>query len=321
MDTAILLLLSCAVLLSWSTVKCSAFDEGTSTTSNTGQTNSPTCQLEPSLKNSILKMKNKMTNIAEEVKEIKKFQEDSKKDFGKVLEELIQDALKNISCMQSNKPPKKDDKDCADIYKNGKTESGVYQIDPDGKGNFNVFCDMTTSGGGWTVFQRRLDGSVSFYRGWQYYKHGFGDLNGEFWLGLDKINRITSASHNKLRIDMEDTSANTTYAEYDSFAIASEQQQYKLSIGIYNGTAGDSLSYHKGMAFTTKDSHNDQWYNNCAVQYKGAWWYKRCHKSNLNGLYLDGAHMSFADGVNWYHWKGYYYSLKSTSMKIRPVAF
>ncbi|CAB4012021.1 Hypothetical predicted protein [Paramuricea clavata] len=64
---------------------------------------------------------------------------------------------------------------------------------------------MTTSGEGWTVFQRRLDGSVSFYRGWQYYKHGFGDLNGEFWPGLDKINRITSASHNKLRIDMDET--------------------------------------------------------------------------------------------------------------------
>ena len=94
---------------------------------------------------------------------------------------------------------------------------------------------MTTSGGGWTVFQRRLDGSVDFYRGWQDYKHGFGDLNGEFWLGLDKINRIASASRNKLRIDMEDTSGNTKYAEYDSFAIASEQQQYRLSFGTFNG--------------------------------------------------------------------------------------
>ncbi|CAB4015063.1 Hypothetical predicted protein, partial [Paramuricea clavata] len=212
-------------------------------------------------------------------------------------------------------------KDCADIYKNGKTESGLYQIDPDGKGTFNVFCDMTTSGGGWTVFQRRLDGSVGFYRRWKDYKHGFGYLNGEFWLGLDKINRITSASHSKLRVDMEDTSGNTKYAEYDSFAIASEQQQYRLSFGTFNGTAGDSLSYQKGMAFSTYDSDNDENGSNCAREYKGAWWYKRCHHSNLNGLYLYGTHKSYADGVNWYHFKGHYYSLKSTSMKIRPSAF
>jgi ficolin len=90
---------------------------------------------------------------------------------------------------------------------------------------------------------------------------------------------------------------------------------------IILGTAGDSLSYQKGMAFSTYDSDNDENDNNCARLYKGAWWYKRCHKSNLNGLYLHGAHKSFADGVNWYHFKGYYYSLKSTSMKIRPSAF
>ena len=108
-------------------------------------------------------------------------------------------------------------------------------IDPDGKGIFNVLCDMTTSGGGWTVFQRRLDGSVDFYRGWQDYKHGFGHLKGEFWLGLDKIHRITTAAQNELRIDMEDTSGNKKYAEYDLFAVTSEQQKYQLSLGTYAG--------------------------------------------------------------------------------------
>ena len=94
---------------------------------------------------------------------------------------------------------------------------------------------MTTSGGGWTVFQRRLDGSVDFFRGWQDYKNGFGNLNGEFWLGLDKINRLTTATQNELRIDMEDTSGNTKYAEYDLFAVTSEQQKYQLSLGAYAG--------------------------------------------------------------------------------------
>ena len=126
-------------------------------------------------------------------------------------------------------------KNCADLYKAGIKENGVYQIDPDGKGSFKVLCDMTTPGGGWTVFQRRLDGSVDFYRGWQDYKNGFGDLKGEFWLGLDQIHRLTTASKNKLRIDMEDTSGNTKYAEYDFFAVTSEQQKYQLSLGTYSG--------------------------------------------------------------------------------------
>ena len=94
---------------------------------------------------------------------------------------------------------------------------------------------MTTSGGGWTVFQRRLDGSVDFYRGWQDYKHGFGDLKGEFWLGLDKIHRLTRVTKNVLRIDMGDSSGNTRYAQYSSFAVSSEKSKYQLSLGAYSG--------------------------------------------------------------------------------------
>ena len=126
-------------------------------------------------------------------------------------------------------------KNCADLFQKGIKKNGVYQIDPDGFGSFSVFCDMTTSGGGWTVFQRRLDGSVDFYRGWQDYKHGFGSLNGEFWLGLDKIYRLTTTSKYGLRIDMEDTSEIKRYAEYDVFAVTSEQQKYKLTVGAYDG--------------------------------------------------------------------------------------
>ena len=126
-------------------------------------------------------------------------------------------------------------KDCADLYEQKNRENGVYHIDPDGKGSFKVLGDMKTSGGGWTVFQRRLDGSVDFYRSWKDYKNGFGNLSGEFWLGLDKIHRITNATQNELRIDVEDTSGNTKYAEYDLFAVTSEKQKYQLSLGTYTG--------------------------------------------------------------------------------------
>ena len=90
---------------------------------------------------------------------------------------------------------------------------------------------------------------------------------------------------------------------------------------LFSGTAGDALSYHRGYPFTTKDQDNDSWGGNCAVGNKGAWWYKSCHHSNLNGLYHHGKHSSYADGVNWYHWKGHNYSAKGAEMKIRSVKF
>ena len=89
----------------------------------------------------------------------------------------------------------------------------------------------------------------------------------------------------------------------------------------FSGTAGDSLSYARGAPFSTKDQDNDVWSKNCAVQFKGAWWYTACHNSNLNGLYHHGKHSSSSDGVNWGAWKGHNYSAKRAEMKIRPVNF
>ena len=100
---------------------------------------------------------------------------------------------------------------------------------------FQVYCDQQKDGGRWTVFQRRLDGSVDFYRGWNDYKKGFGDLKGEFWLGLDKIHRLTSQGKNRLRVELEDWEGNSAYAEYNSFAVNSEGNNYKLSLGAYSG--------------------------------------------------------------------------------------
>ena len=99
-----------------------------------------------------------------------------------------------------------------------------------------MFCDQTTAGGGWTVLQKRFDGSVDFYRGWNDYKRGFGNLTGEFWLGLDKIYRLTVSSSNKLRVDLEDVQGTTSFAEYSSFAVGNETEKYKLRVGGFSGT-------------------------------------------------------------------------------------
>ena len=89
---------------------------------------------------------------------------------------------------------------------------------------------------------------------------------------------------------------------------------------IFLGTAGDSLAWHRSMPFSTKDQDNDQDSGgSCAISYEGAWWYHNCHHSNLNGRYLNGRHSSYANGVNWLHWKGYHYSAKRAEMKTKPV--
>ena len=126
-------------------------------------------------------------------------------------------------------------KSCFELYKADKRTSGVYTIKPDNDDAFDVYCDQkTTAGGGWTVFQKRLDGSIDFYRGWDDYKRGFGNLSGEFWLGLDKIQRLTTEP-SMLRVDLEDWSGNTAYAKYDAFAIGDKASKYKLSLGTYKG--------------------------------------------------------------------------------------
>ena len=174
---------------------------------------------------------------------------------------------------------------------------------------------MRTDGGAWTVFQRRKDRSVDFYRGLNDYKAGFGQLNAEFWLGNDKIHRLTASRPSSLRVELEDWNGVKVYAKYGTFNIGDEQAQYRIEVGSYSGTAGDSLAYHNNMAFSTKDSDNDRASNNCAVLHTGAWWYNYCHRSNLNGQYLGDKRDN--RGARWSQFRGSR-SLKFTEMKLRP---
>ena len=184
--------------------------------------------------------------------------------------------------------------------------------------NFQVYCDQETDGGGWTVFQRRKDGSVNFYRGWFEYEQGFGSLDGEFWLGNENVNRLMFAKCcYELRVDLEDFENNKRYAKFNNFMVGPKSGNYKLTAEGYTGDAGDSLTVQSGRQFSTKDSDHDTYAGSCAQLYKGGWWYSACHHSNLNGLYHLGNHETYADGINWYHWKGHYYSLEFTEMKFR----
>ncbi len=172
------------------------------------------------------------------------------------------------------------------------------------------------------MFQRRRDGSENFYRGWKEYENGFGNVKAEHWLGMKNISCLTGAKPvAQLRVDLADFEGRHKYAHYSYFSVGNPSTNYKLSVGGYSGTAGDSLTtggqVHNGKAFTTNDRDNDGGNGNCAVRWQGAWWYDNCHVSNLNGLYLSGA--SDNRGVTWrtFNTDARSYSLKWSEMKLR----
>ncbi|XP_013398612.1 fibrinogen C domain-containing protein 1 isoform X2 [Lingula anatina] len=142
-------------------------------------------------------------------------------------------------------------RDCAELYKNGVKLNGVYTITPDNSPNaFNVYCDMTTDGGGWTLFQKRMDGSVDFYRGWQSYKHGFGNLNGEHWLGdslkLHKGYAFTTKDRDN------DAYARNCAQEYKGAWWYDNCHHSNLN-GLYH--LGDHSSYADGVNWKTFKGH------------------------------------------------------------------
>ncbi|XP_064613755.1 fibrinogen C domain-containing protein 1-like [Liolophura sinensis] len=212
--------------------------------------------------------------------------------------------------------------DCTVIQKCNHTKSGIYRVFPFGVGKgFLVYCDMVTQGGGWLVFQRRQDGSVDFFRNWQNYTDGFGNLYGEFWLGLQKIHLLTSQAHFELLVNMRSYTLGTGYASYSRFRVADESHNFRLLLGIFKGNAGDSMDHQNGLEFSTYDRDKDYAGGNCAATYHGAWWYNSCHHSNLNGLYVHVKEKSTVNAslVTWHQWSSKYLPLQFSEMKIRPV--
>ena len=198
--------------------------------------------------------------------------------------------------------------------------SGVYSITNfcgNCKSVAQGYCDAKSGGGGWLVVQRRQDGSVSFNRGWKEYEEGFGNLNGEFWYGLQPLHCLTSQGQWELRIDLTHTNGTKTYLHYKKFAIGSASDKYSLQISQFSGIYPvDPFSTHSlnGMKFTTKDSDNDLLNGvNCAVR-EGAknnngWWHRGCSYITLNIEYHQ--HKMVHDKVKWHFYP-------FIEMKIKP---
>ncbi|KAL4224744.1 Fibrinogen-like protein 1 [Mactra antiquata] len=216
-------------------------------------------------------------------------------------------------------------RDCGELLMNGITQSGVYPIRLPNRNIVNVWCDMETESGGWTVLQRRLDGSVNFARGWDDYASGFGNVNTEYWLGNENLHWLSTLKNYTLRIDLWDWEGNRVYAMYDTFQIESEKNKYKLRLGKYSGTAGDAMTpYHDNMEFSTLDEDNDEWSMHCAKKDQSGWWFRACGFASLNGLYIENGVVAMTPdglikGIIWFQWKNdYAYSMKRTEMKLKP---
>ncbi|XP_056001158.1 angiopoietin-related protein 7-like [Ostrea edulis] len=263
--------------------------------------------------------KRNIQNLNNTNETIRKYNDDFRLQFQMINDSLQKYDLQllNISTQLSSVRLNLPHESCMEILQNNpdvKGKDGVYWIF-DGDKKRKVYCDMTTDGGGWTVIQKRQDGSTDFYKTWADYKKGFGDPSKNYWIGNDAIHYLTKTNQ-ELRVELLSFSGEKAYALYSTFQVGNENSKYRLTVSGYSGTAGDSLGYHNGRHFTTHDEDNDIYSNNCAVRHHGAWWYSQCGYSNLNGLYAGSA-VSGNKYPFWWYWKSTT-ALKGTSMLIRP---
>ena len=149
----------------------------------------------------------------------------------------------------------------------------------------NVYCDMTTDGGGWIVIQRnRKNSQLSFNKNWREYEEGFGDLNKDFWAGLELLHTLTQRGQWEMRVDYQKNDKTWSYLHYNQFSVGSAREEYPLTVGGFTGVGTDEFARHplNGMKFSTPDNDNDKRGGNCAADYKSGWWYNNCHYININ---------------------------------------
>uniref|UniRef100_A0A3Q3DVH0 Angiopoietin-related protein 4-like n=1 Tax=Hippocampus comes TaxID=109280 RepID=A0A3Q3DVH0_HIPCM len=214
--------------------------------------------------------------------------------------------------------------DCHDLFVRGQRTSGIYTIQAQNSQPFNVLCEMTTEGG-WTVIQKRLDGSENFNHLWESYQKGFGSLNGEFWLGLENIHTISEQGQYLLQVELTD-STGESHANLYRVQIDGKEKNYALHLeqNSTSGAQGGSLmTGAAGLPFSTADRDNDLAADvNCAELHSGGWWFSSCGASNLNGKYprRPGPVRWQPRRMFWTNTMGQKNSLSTTLMKLAPIS-
>ncbi|CAB1449863.1 unnamed protein product [Pleuronectes platessa] len=217
-------------------------------------------------------------------------------------------------------------RDCHDLFARGQRASGVYTIQPESSEPFNVLCEMT-SDAGWTVIQKRRDGSQKFNQLWESYKRGFGSLNGEFWLGLENIRSLSTQGQYVLQVELTDRAGEQQTTRYQ-FNLDGEDKEFAVHLEqeAPPGAQEDIFTTGaSGVSFSTVDRDNDLAADaNCAELLSGGWWFSSCGESNLNGRYprRPSELRKRRHGRQEMFWtrKGQDKSLKTTLLKITPTS-
>ncbi|XP_033761498.1 ficolin-2-like [Pecten maximus] len=237
---------------------------------------------------------------------------------------VVQEDVDSLMCnyLQPNSNPYGDLYISSDIgmchFLPAGSPSDVYTITTSDLATTDVFCDMDTLGGGWTVIQNRFDGSQDFYKTWEEYKRGFGSPYGEYWIGNDNLYKLTSSGSYELRIEMENSAGVSKYATYSTFSVSSENENYTLTISGFTGSTYNGLEIHNNKPFSTRDRDDDDLDINCAIINQGGWWYMHCHRSNLNGPYRPSSAQD-SKAMSWLDFESGqgFAALKSSTMLIR----
>ncbi|XP_069114852.1 angiopoietin-related protein 7-like [Argopecten irradians] len=198
--------------------------------------------------------------------------------------------------------------------------TGVYRIDTELGITIEVFCDMDTDEAPWIVIQRRVNGDVDFYRDWDSYKTGFGDFLGNFWLGNENLHLLTKYPR-ILRVELEAWDGTRGYAQYSTFSVSSEDQNYQLGVAGFSGDVSyDAMSTLDARAFSTYDRDGDINPSvNCAELRHCGWWLFNCTRVNINGRY-QAHEENLTQAMTWVYFPDtmkYLLPLKQTKMMIR----
>ena len=191
-------------------------------------------------------------------------------------------------CQNTCKP-----KDCVDLkcFRVSTAKDGPHTIYPGipSLASTKVSCDQRTSGGGWIVYQRRVNGRVNFTRLWEDYKNGFGEQGGpdtELWLGNEIVYQLTNNYTCQLQVGAFAYDNTNCSMQAGNFRLEKESESYTLRFGntvaLLNVETKD-INYHRDMKFLTKD-HTDK-YGICTKAYYGGWWFGSCALIYLNGKY------------------------------------
>ena len=196
--------------------------------------------------------------------------------------------LKKYYCDCQNLQAKRD---CLEYKQLGIKISGIYKIHQNISKIIQVYCDQDNDGGGWSMIQRRIDGSVSFSRDWNNYKLGFGQLQNEFWLGNENIFTLSYQGlyprGNELRIDMKNAKGVMKYVKYSKFQVGNAGTNYMIHVDDHSGSASNELAYNNGMRFSTFDIDLDLHGLHCGKEFNSCWWFKGCFTANLNGKFFQ----------------------------------